>query len=235
MTIARRPKGSPNGTGGQFAPTQTMLAGTPNIQLPDTPPAEPMPVSRIMDYKNLAEQAARTGDMRQAVRYAHRIGAVCPAHGDRLPYGTGTITMFDGHRISTGFCHGGRVVECTQFRPDMTPVASHAKPPRMPVPDVDVQEANLIGLRDRVEQLAAHGDMDEACELAHALGAWTPREHIPDSVLVEGTMVNIFDGRTLQTAVVEHGELVSTGGFRPDSVHANVLAPLRPAVDAADA
>lgn len=227
MMQARRPQGSPNGTGGQFAPGAARPGGLPPSI--DTAVGTSMDDNEVMDVKRRVDMLSAAGRREEATRLARALGAVCP--GDRMPYGSGYVTVYDGTSLETGFCDGRRIVRCDAFQPELTAVSARRRiPPAGYVPDAAA--ANTVGLAREVERRAAAGDRDGARRLAAAMGAWTDMDRIPDEVMVEGAALTVFDGRRMETGVVEDGVIVSAGAFWPETCRPPVRCDTPESADA---
>ncbi|RSX49853.1 hypothetical protein D2E22_0314 [Bifidobacterium castoris] len=170
--------------------------------------------NEVMDVKRRIDALSAAGERREATRLARSLGAVCP--GDRMPYGSGYVTVYDGHSLETGFSDGYRIVRCAVFQPDRTPVSAPHKAPAVR-PGPDGRTVNIVGLAREVERRAAMGDRAGADRLAAAMGAWTVSDPIPDEALEEGAAVTVFDGRRMETGIVADGRIVSAGAFWPET------------------
>ena len=123
MPVMRKPKGAPNGAGGQFDANPMRDVGRP--PMPPTPsnqpasgvyPAPPAWETAGWEAKNRIDLLASRGDAQGAVSLARSIGAFCP--GDRIPYAEGYVAIFDGRTLESAFVQGRRVTMCEQFMPE---------------------------------------------------------------------------------------------------------------------
>lgn len=72
---------------------------------------------RAWEAKAQIDMLAGMGRIQEARELAQRVGALVPAAGDRIPYGDGSVAIFDDHTLESADIHGPMVEQRSMFDP----------------------------------------------------------------------------------------------------------------------
>lgn len=71
---------------------------------------------KAQDIKTQVEQLAAAGRNQEAISLARQVGAFTP--GEQLPFGDGSIALFDGRELVTCDIHGPEITARDEFDPE---------------------------------------------------------------------------------------------------------------------